>query len=169
MDGTLAGVVGVSRDVTERKEAEEAVQSLKTQIEFVLGATKTGLDIVDADFNLVYVDAEWQKTLGDYNGKKCYEYFAGRTGPCPGCGVPRALETKQMVVSDQRLPKEGGRAIQVTSIPFLNEQGEWLVAEINVDVTERKEAEDRLLEYKTAVEQSADGIAWLTWRATSVS
>ncbi len=158
-DGRVAGIVGVSRDVTERKEAEEAVQSLKTQIEFILGATKTGLDIVDADFNLVYVDSEWQKALGDYKGRKCYEYFAGRLNPCPGCGVPRALETKQMVVSDQRLPKEGDRAIQVTTIPFVNEQGEWLAAEINVDVTERKEAEDRLLEYKTAVEQSADGIA----------
>ena len=35
---------------------------------------------------------------------------------------------------EEILPKEGNRPIQVTTIPFQSEEGEWLVAEVNVDV-----------------------------------
>ena len=40
--------------------------------------------------------------------------------------------------------KENNRPIQVTSIPFQDDNGEWLVAEIHVDITERKQAEEKI-------------------------
>ncbi len=124
--------------------ADNNVQTLKQQIEFILGATKTGLDIIDSDFNIRYIDSEWQKVYGDPTGKKCYEYFMGRSEMCPGCGIPKALETKTVTVTEEILVKEGNRPIQVTTIPFQNDKGEWLVAEVNVDITEREKAEDTL-------------------------
>jgi two-component sensor histidine kinase len=56
----------------------------------------------------------------------------------------RALKKKDIVVHEQILTREGNRPIQVTSIPFQNEMGDWLVAEINVDITERKQAEEKI-------------------------
>ncbi|MEI6104790.1 MAG: ATP-binding protein [Methanothrix sp.] len=134
----------VMSDIIERKLAEKEVQAVKTQMEFILGATKTGLDTIDAKFNIHYIDPEWKKVYGDYAGHKCYQYFMDRNTPCPDCGVVKALQTRSIVVTEKVLIKENSRPIQVTTIPFQNDAGEWLAAEVNVDITERKRGEERL-------------------------
>lgn len=60
------------------------IEALKQQIEFILGATKTGLDIIDSDYNIRYIDPEWKKVYGDPGESKCYEYFMGRSEKCTG-------------------------------------------------------------------------------------
>jgi len=126
------------------RQIEEEIRTLKKQIEFILGATKTGLDIIDSEFNVRYIDSEWAKVYGDPTGRKCYEYFMGRKDYCPGCGIIVALRTKKPVVTEEVLVKENNRPIQVTTIPFQNAKGEWLVAEVNVDITQHKRAEEAL-------------------------
>jgi len=152
----------LKEEVDKYKDAQVEIIKLNRQMEFVLGATKTGLDIIDSDYNMVYIDPEWQKVYGDPKGKKCYEYFMGRDKACQDCGVARAFKTKKPVVAEEVLAKEGGRSIQVTTIPFQDEKSGWLVAEINVDISERKKKEEEFL-LKTALlegqtETMLDGI-----------
>lgn len=59
---------------TEHKQAVEEVKALNKKIEFILSATKTGLDIIDSQFNIRYIDEGWKKIYGDPTGKKCYDY-----------------------------------------------------------------------------------------------
>ncbi|MBM3335478.1 PAS domain-containing protein, partial [Candidatus Sumerlaeota bacterium] len=141
--GKICGV-GSFNDMTELTRAQEELLALKQRLEFILGATRTGLDIIDSNFNMVYIDPEWAKTYGDPQGRKCYEYFMGRGEVCPGCGIAKALRTKQPVVTEEILARENNRPVQVTTIPFQNEKGEWLVAEVNADITERKRAEEHI-------------------------
>ena len=122
----------------------EEMKALKQQMEFVLGVTKTGIDIIDSEFNIRYIDPEWAKVYGDPTGKKCFQYFMDRSEVCPHCGIPTALKTKSAIVTEEVLVKEESRPVQVTTIPFQNEKGEWLVAEVNVDISERKHAEQAL-------------------------
>jgi PAS domain S-box-containing protein len=162
-DGKVTSVAVFAKDVTERKKAQEEIAALQRRMEFILGAARTGLDIIDKDFNLRYVDPVWRKIYGPYEGKKCYEYFAGADRVCPGCGIPQALETGQITTYDAALPKEGHRLVQVTVIPFQAEDGEWLAAEVNVDITERKHLEEKLRaseqRYRTVVETAGEAIA----------
>lgn len=55
-------------DKQAEKQAGE-IRTLKQQMEFVLGATKTGLDIIDSEFRIRYIDPEWAKVYGDPTGK----------------------------------------------------------------------------------------------------
>lgn len=142
--GEIVGTVGIARDITERKIFEKEIQDLRKRLEFILGATKTGLDILDSELNVIYVDPEWTKVYGDYTNKKCHDYFMGSQSICKGCGAVKALETKSIVVSEEYLPRENNRFIQVTSMPFQDENGEWYIAEVNVDITERKKMEEEL-------------------------
>ena len=140
-DGMLDGLSNAVAFIVQQAVAEDDLRRIKQRLEFILGVTKTGLDIVDSNFNIVYIDPEWQKVYGSPAGKKCYEYFMGRNEICPNCGIIKVLETKEPLVSEEILVKEGNRPIQVTTIPFQNEKGEWLVAEVNVDMTQRKKIE----------------------------
>ena len=156
--GNVTGVLGFFWDITERKKSEEAIRLLNQQMEYVLEATHTGLDIIDSQFNLKYVDSGWQKVYGDFTGRKCYEYFMDRKEKCPGCGIEKALEKKKAVVTEEILAKEGNRCVQVTTIPFQDKAGDWLVAEVNVDITERKKAEQELKEAKALLEAVVENV-----------
>ena len=64
----------------------------------------------------------------------------------PGLRYNQGFGDKKIIVTEEILVKEGNRPVQVTTIPFQNESGEWLVAEMNVDLTERKKTENALKE-----------------------
>ena len=143
-------------EIASRKEIEERANRLHQQLEFTLGVTKTGLDIIDKDFNLRYVDPEWARNYGDWNGKKCFEYFMDHKNSCPECAIKEAFRTKKVVVSEEILVKEGNRPIQVTTIPYQDKNGEWLVAEVNVDITQKKKIDEELKRYRNHLEQLVD-------------
>jgi len=142
-----------SKSADLQKDKEQQIRILKQQLEFILGVTRTGLDIIDSDFNVIFIDPEWQKAYGDHTGKKCYEYFMGRDNVCPGCGLTKALKTKQVTVTEKVLVKEDNRQVQVTTIPFQNEKGQWLVAEAKIDITNHRKIEQQLSQYRYRLEE----------------
>lgn len=137
-------LLGISEDITEQKILEEERNKLKNHLEYLLGVTKTGIDIIDADYTLMYVDPAWSRIYGDYTGKKCFDYFNDLTSPCPGCGIPHALKTGEVTIKDEILSKEGNRVVEVHTIPYQDQNGDWFVAEFNIDVSDRKQAEDQM-------------------------
>ncbi len=142
-----------ARDVSGRKRAESQLAEERRRLEFILEVTNTRINITDAQYALHYVDQAWQKVYGDPAGRKCYEYFMGRDRPCEGCGIPKALGTKEIQITEETLPREGNRPIQVHTIPFQDMSGQWLVAEFNVDITARKQAENQI---RDALEESKE-------------
>lgn len=140
-------------EIQIRKSAEKKANDLNKQIEFILGATKTGLDIIDQDYNIRYIDAEWARFYGDWQGKKCFDYFMDRKSPCPECGIEQAFKTKKTVVTEEILVKEGNRPIQVTTIPYQDNNGEWLVAEINADISQKRKIDEELSRYRNKLEK----------------
>jgi len=153
-------ILGIFADMTERMLIEEQLKSLNQQMEFVLGATKTGLDIIDSEYNVRYIDPAWKKIYGEPAGRKCYEYFMGAKQVCPGCGITRALATKQPIVTEEILVKENNRPIEVITIPFQNRNGEWLVAEVNVDITGRKQEEKEREQLVAILEATPDFVGY---------
>ena len=123
------------------------------QLELVLGKAKINLDIIDSKFNIRHIDSAWKRVYGEPAGKKCFKYFMGRSKACPRCGIVKALKTKKLIVTEEVLVKENNRPIQVTTIPFRNGKGEWLVAEVNVDISARKKIEALLRRDKEALEE----------------
>jgi len=140
-------------EINSKKITEEKAIELNRQIEFILGATKTGLDIIDKDYNIRYIDPTWASVYGDWKGKKCFDYFMGRNNPCPSCEIEKALKTKKTVIGEEVLVKENNRPIQITRIPFQDVNGEWLVAGINVDITQKKKIDAELNNYRDNLER----------------
>ncbi|MCL4300343.1 MAG: PAS domain-containing protein [Anaerolineae bacterium] len=61
--GKIVGVVGVGRDMTERKQAEEALQQSKQQIENILESITDAFFTVDKDWCFTYVNQRAEELL----------------------------------------------------------------------------------------------------------
>ncbi len=141
-------------DITERKNSEQEVNKLQQQIDYIFGATKTGLSIVDADYNLQHVSKSIQEVYGNYTGRKCYEYFKGAKELCPECLIPKSFETGTSQIYETTYPFENNRSVQSTTIPFKDENGKWFAAEVTVDIMERKKFEAEIKKAKDEAEKA---------------
>ena len=124
----------------------------KKWLDYIFESTRTGIDIIDEDYNLLFVDKGWQNVYGSPCEKKCYEYFMGQGEPCPNCALPEAFRTKKIIISEEFLINEK-RFVEVHTIPFQSDNGQWLVGEFNVDIDERKKIENELIKAKEKAEE----------------
>ncbi|TYQ16686.1 UNVERIFIED_CONTAM: PAS domain S-box-containing protein [Acetivibrio alkalicellulosi] len=146
-------IYSAARDITQYKITQKALiekskklEEEKQKLDYILDVTGAGVDIIDSEYNLKYVNLSWKKKYGDPFGMKCYEYFKGLNVPCENCGIKKALESKKTVLTEQIITKGEERFVEVHTVPFQDANGEWLVAEYKVDITKRKEMEIMLLE-----------------------
>ncbi|MCS7306124.1 MAG: PAS domain S-box protein [Thermoguttaceae bacterium] len=158
--GLLELVANHLGHIIEHLQAQQQIRDLKRQIEFVLQATRTGLFITDLERNLLYVDPGIQQIYGDPRGRKCYEYFTNSHTHCAVCPVGNIVEG-QVVQYEATLPKEGHRPVQIISTAFRDEKGRLLIANVGMDLTERKRMEAALLQSQKleAIGRLAAGIA----------
>lgn len=131
-------------DITDRKAALEELSEAHSRLNTIMEITNTRIDIIDEQFNLVYVDPGWRKVHGSPAGVKCYTYFMGIDSPCENCGIPRAIATGETQIAEQVLLSENNRVVEVHTIPFRDRFGRRLVAEFNIDITRRKRLEEEL-------------------------
>ncbi len=113
-------------------------------LEHILKASQTDIHIVDKNFNLIFVDSLRRELYGASKGRKCYEYFKVSQKPCKTCGLPHALETKEVVVTEQTVSSEDNRVVQCQTVPFQDEQGTWLTAVFCTDITKHKRLKEKL-------------------------
>ncbi|MGQ9563251.1 MAG: GAF domain-containing protein [Thermogutta sp.] len=148
----------LSSILTRRKMYEDLI-TYQQQIELILETTQTGLSIMDEAENLIYVDPRRRKIYGDPANKTASKYFGCATSP--DCPIREAIKKKQPVSRERIVPEEGNRPVLTTAIPFCLSDGRWYISEITIDLTERKQWEQRLIHMQKleAVNHLAEGLA----------
>jgi len=164
----VVGVLGVFHDITERKRAEEALRESEARYRLIADNTSDSIWALGPDLRMAYQSPSGERIFG-------YTSQEWQTMGWSDFVHPDYLGTVTDLFSDFRHGREeGGRMI---TVKLLNKDGRELWAEISAspirgqdgefagvvgvtrDVSERVRAEQELLEYKAAVEQSGDGIA----------
>jgi signal transduction histidine kinase/ABC-type uncharacterized transport system substrate-binding protein len=125
---------------------------LQKRMECILGATNTCLDIIDMNYNVRYVDPKWAEKYGPYEGRKCYDYFYDEPSPCKSCIVVDYIEKLGCMVAETELPKEDNRPVQVTSMLYVDENDEKLIAQAHIDISQRLLIEKELHRYQEKLE-----------------
>ena len=159
-EGKLLGFRGITRDITERKKAEEELatsrNALKHERDLLQSVMNAGKNIhlvyLDCDFNFVRVNEEYAKTCGykpeEMIGKNHFALYPDMENQAifkrvRDTGVPTQFHDKGFVFPDQ--PKRGVTYWDWTLEPIKKEDEtvEGLVLAL-VETTERKKAEDEL-------------------------
>jgi PAS domain S-box-containing protein len=151
-DGRLLGYRGISRDVTERKQAEEAVAESHKKYRGLVEKINDWVWEIDADGVYTYVSPRARELLGyapeEIVGKTPFDLMP----PAEAQRVWNAFEPtwlgrKPLELCENTLVRKDGRLVTVetSGMPVFAEDGTFLgYTGIDRDVTERKQAEEAL-------------------------
>ena len=151
-DGELVGILGIARDITARRSAEEAHREVAQRLAFALEATGDGIWDWDVSTGRVKHNARWCKLLDldESHLEHSLEVFSARIHPDDLSNVMQAIEQclagKSSYQSRHRIRHEDGRYLWVMDRGRLVERGDdgnpkRMVGSM-ADITDLVEAEE---------------------------
>lgn len=110
----------------------------------------------DTDMNVLWANQAACSSAGQTReeliGRRCYEVWAGREGPCKDCPVAKARDTGKPETVEKMTPD--GRWWYIQGYPVRDDRGHIVgMAELTLDITERKEAEVALQSAHNGLQQ----------------
>ena len=145
--GKVISAMSFNKDITEREQADDALQAERNKLQSVIGAMEDGLSIQDKDYNIIYQNEPLRKNYGDHLGEKCYRVYEGRDKPCDGCPVKKAFKDGKSHTSERSGVLLSGEVAfaEVTANPIRDAEGNIVSClEIVRNITERKKTEREL-------------------------
>ncbi len=147
--GETSGVVEFVRDITDRKESDDALKRSHNRLLTILDGIDATIYVADMDSHeILFMNKNMVDSFGrDLTGEICWDVFRGETGPCPHCTNSQLIDAEGkpagLIVWQGKNPITGrwyvnyDRAIEWTD-------GRLVRIEIATDITELKEMEDQL-------------------------
>ena len=159
--GNVTGLIGLGRDITERKQAEEALDRerslLRTLIDnlpdLIYAKDVTGRKILA---NQADVKACHRQTESDVVGKSDFDLFPKDIAEKFWADDRKVLEGQPVINREEYfLDEMGGKLWLLTSKLPLHDQNKEVVGLVGIgrDITERKEAEEALRDSEAKLRQ----------------
>ncbi|MEI8373253.1 MAG: ATP-binding protein [Planctomycetota bacterium] len=161
----------VVSDITERKQAAEALQLLNRDLEWrvaqqtaeirktceaaraewqrlydLLEMLPVYLMLLTADYQVPFANRTFRERFGESRGRFCFEYLFQRTKPCENCETQKVLKTGVPHRWEWTAPD--GRHYDTQGFPFVDADGSTLVLEMGIDITEQRRTEENSQQMK---------------------
>ena len=108
----------------------------------ILNSMTDGVYIIDNQFNVKFINDVLKKEFGEPHGQKCFVYFYDRKEPCPWCHNSEVFKGK--TVRWVGHSSRNQRDYDLIDSPLLNPDGSISKLEISRDITEIKQAQEKL-------------------------
>jgi len=150
-DGQLAGIIGVSTDITERRRAEEEIAKSEQKYRSLIEKTGAGVAIVNLKGKFTYVNDSLCKMIGYSKAEMIGKAFAGFLHPGDKKKMMQIFlntfkKPRQRVELDFKGIHKKGHEVYMNSIPtvFIHNGKVLGFTAIITDTTVRRKAEEKL-------------------------
>ena len=151
----IVGSFGMFTDITERRRAEEVarrgeeerkvaevVRGERQRLFGVLETLPAMICLLTPDHHVAFANRSFRDRFGDARGRRCFEANFNRDAPCEFCETYNVLATGQPHRLEAAVP--GETVLDVFALPFTDADGSPMILEMNLDITERRRAEQQL-------------------------
>ncbi|MBE0481464.1 MAG: PAS domain-containing protein, partial [Dehalococcoidia bacterium] len=152
-------------DITERRAAEDERNRAKEELEKrteevtaerrrlynVLEELPAMICLLTADYHVAFANRAFRDRFGEAEGRHCYDYCYGLSEPCAFCEAYKVFETG--LPHRWEVSGPNGSVLEAYDIPFFDTDGSPMVLEMDLDITERRRAEQELHRYREHLEE----------------
>jgi len=160
---TVAGetyLLSIFRDITERKQVEEALRESENYLKNLLDAINTGILVITPETHqIIDINSSALAMIGvskeQVLGQICHKYICpAEVGKCPVTDLKQTVD-----LSERILLKSNGEQIKILKsvVPLEYKNRSYLI-ESFVDLTERKRAEEALREMNAQLQSLIQAI-----------
>ena len=152
--GRPLGVIWAIRDITALRRAEMALEAERRRLMSLLEELPAYVNLKAPDYSIKFANRFFRERFGDPGGRPCYQVMRGYNTPCEDCHVMEVLETHEP--QEREWTHRGERSYHTYDYPFADSDGSPLILELGMDVTDRKKAEEEVLQLNEELEQRVE-------------
>ena len=168
--GKTAGVLALFVDTTERMQAEQALRESEQRLSAIFARAQVGLSVIATDGRFLRVNDQVCKMFGRSRETMLTLGVQDVTHPDDLDntlkGLQHLLATGETVSIDKRYIRTDGAVVYANSIitRLENGNGTYSVLAVTVDLTERKRAQDAVIESEARFRALAETSPALIWQ-----
>ncbi|MBN1141232.1 MAG: response regulator [Deltaproteobacteria bacterium] len=169
--GGKALLHSIIHDITQRKQAEEALAFERAQLLSLFDSIDEIIYVADpVTYEILYVNQALQKTFGkELTGGLCYRELQGLEAPCDFCTNALILKRKPAPYRWEFHNSKTGRDYALVDRIIKWPDGRDVRFEMAVDITERKRTEEKLLRMNEQMERQTALAREMAARAETAS
>ena len=163
-EGSFQGYRGISRDITQRQQAEVSLRDTQQMLQEILDNSPTVIYVIDTQNKYLLINRQYEELFNlqqeEILGKSIYEIWSQNVADQFAVNNQQVITNGCAIEAEEVVPHADGLHTYLTiKFPLKDVHGVvYALCGISTDITERKSVEESLSRFRKAIESTSDAI-----------